>query len=152
MKKPLEKKSRKQTEKLTEQETPKIDLWTFVNSINKNKKYIYNEETKSEYDPWKINKAFSLYHDTVPYANEMNRYYFLDKKLQYDYLINSIRSQNRYAKWVKKDKDSQFNKDLEAVKEFYGYGDSKARTALSLLSNKQIATIKEKLEKGGVAK
>lgn len=153
MKKSLEKKSKKQTETWEENETPKIDMWSFVKSISKTKEYIeINDDNIKAYDAYNINKAFSLYTDTLVYANEMNRFYFLPKKVQYDYLINSIRSQNRYAKWVKKEKDSQFNLDLEAIKEFYGYSDSKARTALSLLSKEQIATIKEKLEKGGVAK
>lgn len=154
MKKSLEKKSKKQTVKSTEaEEAPGIDMWTIVKTISQTKKKIeLNEETSKAYDAYNINKAFSLYPDTIVYANEMNRNYFLSKNVQYDYLINSIRSKNRYAEWVKKKKDSQFNKDIDAIREYYGYSDSKARTALSILSEQQIAIIKQKLEKGGIVK
>ena len=39
--------------------------------------------------------------------------------------------------------------NLEYVKEFYGYNNEKAKVALTILNDKQIATIKQKLEKGG---
>lgn len=136
-----------------ETEEPKIDPWTYVDSISKNKKYIpITEETEKAYDAYIINKALSFFPDTLAYANEMNTYYFLPKNLQYDYLINSIRSKSRYAKWVKKDKDSTYNKDIAAVKEYYKCSESKARSALSILTKQQLAIIKQKLEKGGVAK
>lgn len=128
-------------------------MWSFVKSISQTKKKIeLTEETTKAYNAYNINTAFSLYPDTILYANEMNMNYQLPKNLQYDYLINSIRSKNRYAEWVKKEKNSQFNKDIDAIKEYYKYSDSKARTALSILSKQQIAIIKEKIEKGGIVK
>ena len=149
-KRSLEKKTKAPTE---EPEVPQITMWTYVDSISKNKRYIpLTEETEKAYDPYNINKALSLFPDTLAYANEMNRYYSLPKNLQYDYLINSIRSNSRYAKWVKKDKDSTYNKDIAIVKEFYKCSESKARSALSILTKEQLAIIKQKLEKGGVAK
>ena len=47
--------------------------------------------------------------------------------------------------WVKATK----LENLEYVKEFYGYNNEKAKVALTILNDKQIATIKEKLYKGG---
>jgi hypothetical protein len=38
------------------------------------------------------------------------------------------------------------------VKEYFGYSNEKAKEALRILSDEQIALIKEKLEKGGVNK
>ena len=136
-----------------ETETPQITPWTYVDSISKNKRYIpITEDTEKAYDAYVINKALSFFPDTLAYANEMNTFYSLPKRLQYDYLINSIRSQGRYAKWVKKDKDSTFNKDIATVQEYYKCSESKARSALSILTKQQLAIIKQKLEKGGVAK
>ena len=40
-------------------------------------------------------------------------------------------------------------KNLEDVKEFYGYNNQKAKAALDILDEKQISAIKEKLNKGG---
>jgi hypothetical protein len=39
--------------------------------------------------------------------------------------------------------------DIEYVKEYYGYGNEKAKVALSVLNNEQIKTIKDSLNKGG---
>ena len=93
-----------------------------------------------------VNKALSFYRDTVMYANEMNKYPNLDKKLQYQFLLNIVRASKRpYSKWHKKAKNS----DLDAVKEYYGYSNEKARSALSVLSVKQLQDIRKKLDRGG---
>jgi hypothetical protein len=126
----------------------KFDVFTFVGDISKGKKNLFSEETADKYDAYIINKAFSLTADTILYANDMNLYYNLPKVLQHDYLINSIRPRSRYEKWPKAEKSS----DIDAIKEYYKYSDAKARSALSILSKGQLAIIKEKLEKGGIAK
>jgi hypothetical protein len=40
-------------------------------------------------------------------------------------------------------------KDIDLVKEFYGFSNDKAKDALKILSKEQIKIIKEKLFKGG---
>lgn len=144
-----EKKKYKSVEKKTSDE-PVFDVWTFVNSIMHNKKYLFNEETASVYDPFTINKALSFHRDLIYYANEINSYYNLPKKLQYDYLINSIRPQKRYAKWEKYDVKSESHKNILAIQEYYGYNFKKALAVSSILSEEQLAIIKQKLEKGGI--
>jgi hypothetical protein len=51
----------------------------------------------------------------------------------------------RFAPWVKAKKLT----DLEYVKEYYGYSNEKAKSALAILDNEQITTIKNSLNKGG---
>ena len=41
------------------------------------------------------------------------------------------------------------SKNLEYVKEYFGYNNEKARSALNILNDEQIAYIKTKLNKGG---
>lgn len=139
----------KDTEK-SEDQKPLVTIWNFVDSIILNKKYLLNDETMFIYDPYKINKALSFHPDLIMYANELNEYYNLPKKLHYDYLINSIRSKKRFAKWVKYDKDSKQHRNILAIKEYYGYNHKKALAVLSILSEEQLAIIKQKLEKGGI--
>jgi hypothetical protein len=43
-------------------------------------------------------------------------------------------------------------KDIDCVKEYFGYSNEKAKEALRILTDEQITLIKEKLEKGGVKK
>jgi hypothetical protein len=69
--------------------------------------------------------------------------------LQYDFLLNTIRSQKRpFAKWVKSEK----SEDIECIKTIYGFSDTKAREALRLLSNEQIQQLKEQADTGGLRK
>jgi hypothetical protein len=44
------------------------------------------------------------------------------------------------------------DKDLESVKKYFGYSNEKAKEALRILNDEQIAEIKIKTEKGGVIK
>ena len=41
------------------------------------------------------------------------------------------------------------SKNLEYVKEYFGYSNEKAKSALDVLDDEQIAMIKSKLNKGG---
>ncbi len=119
----------------------------FVNDITYGKKNLIGKEddlAEKLYQPFLINKSLSYFSDTIMYANEMNRRHGLDNKLQYQYLLNSIRPSRRYAKWVKKVENS----DFEAVQEYFKYSNEKTFEALSLLSSDQISLIKEKLKKG----
>ena len=79
------------------------------------------------------------------YANEMNHYSMVDNKLQFDYLLNSIRPRKRFSPWAKK----EINSDIDLIKEYYGYSNRKAEEAMSILSSSQLEYIRTKLYKGG---
>lgn len=122
----------------------------FVNSVTHSKVNLIDKsenEALAEklYQPFLVNKALSYFPDTIMYANEMNKCSNLDNKLQYHFFLNSIRPSRRFAKWVKKVE----NNDFEAVKQYYQYNNEKTVQALSLLSAEQIELIKQKLQKGG---
>jgi hypothetical protein len=127
-----------------------MNPFEFVNSINQTKKDLMtgtenDELAEKGYAPFIVNKSLSYFPDTLLYANEVNMLAHIDNKLQYHYLLNSIRAQKRYSKWAKKE-DSD---DLEVVKQYYGYSNDKAYQALSILSKDQLKLIKEKLQQGG---
>jgi hypothetical protein len=125
----------------------KYELKDWLSSINQSKINIMNEDpsSKSDYAPYIINRCLSGTIDSLMYANEMNKNHSLDKKLQYDFFINSLRTRKRFSPWIQKDKI----KDIEVVKSYYGYSNEKAKQALSILSQDQINFIKSKLETGG---
>ena len=122
----------------------------FTNAILQNKKQlIVDDLTEKEYNPFLVNRSLSYHRDCIIYANEMNRRHFLDKKLQFDFLINTIRSQKRpFAKWIKSEK----SEDIECIKVYFGLSDSKAKEVLGLLSEEQIQQLKEKTDIGGLGK
>ena len=99
-----------------------------------------------KYPAFIVNKVLSGFQDTIMLVNEMNRNHFLDKDMQFQFLLNSIRSKKRYSPFLRASK----LKDIECVKEYYGYNNEKAKTALDILTKKQLKLIKEKLYKGGI--
>ena len=123
-------------------------LSAYLNSINLDKKSVFQTEDpgwEKNYPAYVINKCMSQHMDTIMYANEMNQYQGLDKKLQYDFFINIVRPRKRFSPWGKKQKV----KDLELVKQYYGYSTEKALQALRILSPEQLEIIRDKLNKGG---
>ena len=124
------------------------ELKDYLKAINQTKENLLDtedEEWEKRYPPYIVNKCLAPFTDTILLVNELNQYHHLGKKLQFDYLLNSLRPRNRFAPWMKAKKLD----NLEDVKEFYGYGNEKARDALDILDTKQISAIKKKLNKGG---
>ena len=119
------------------------ELKDWLNSINFNKKDL--SEDIREYPPYIVNKCLSGHLDCVLFANEMNRYHFLDKDMQYTFYLNTLRKKKRFSPWMRKDKIS----DLEYVKRYYGYNTDNATQALKILSNEQSDFIKQRLDTGG---
>ena len=124
-------------------------LKDYLNAINFSKKNLLDSDDadwERKYPPFIINKCLSMHYDTLMQSNEMNGFHFLPKKLQFNFFINSIRKKKRFGgKWLK----SNQLKNLDYIKEYYGYSNEKAKTALSILSKEQIETIKKRLDKGG---
>jgi len=130
-----------------EYKTPSISPFDFVNSIHYDKKdLIVDDWSERQYNPFIINKSLSFGLDTVIQANEMNSRPHLDKKLQFDFLRNIISAKKRFNKWLKKEKLEA----IELVKQYYGYNTVKAQEVVSILSQQQIDSIKQKLKKGGL--
>ena len=127
------------------------DPFLYLNSINYTKGDLMtgtenDELAEQDYKPFLINRGLSMFPDTIMYANDMNIKSHLESKLQYHYLLNSVRPKKRFGKWVKK----VASDDVEAVQQYFQYNDEQALIATSLLSSEQLQQIKEKLSKGGV--
>ena len=124
-----------------------MELKEWLKSINLSKKNLIDEDPslEKEYSPYIINRIYSGHLDAILFANEMNQYHFLPKKMQYDFFLNTLRTKKRFSPWIRKDKI----KDLEYVKRYYGYSNEKAKQALRLLSEEQLNFIKSKFETGG---
>ncbi len=124
-----------------------MELKEWLNSINTNKHNLMDEnpDNVKEYAPYIINRCMSGHIDTVLLANEMNINSQLDKKMQYDFFINIVRPKKRFSPWLKKEKIE----DLESVKQYYGYSEEKAKSALKILTKDQVDFIKQKMNRGG---
>ena len=120
-----------------------MELKDWLNSINFTKEDF--SEDISSYPPYIINRCLSGHIDCLMYANEMNMNHHIDKDMQYSFYLNTLRKRKRFSPWLRKDKV----KDLECVKQYYGYSNEKASQALKILNKTQLDFIKQRLETGG---
>ena len=96
------------------------ELKEYLNAINFTKKNVMNSDDpmwEKKYPAFIVNKMLSGFSDTVMLVNEMNRNHFLDRDMQFQFLLNSIRSKKRFTPFLRASKI----KDIECVKEYYGY-------------------------------
>ena len=121
-----------------------MNPFELIKSISNTKKDIL--ENEKDYNAFMVNRGLSYFPDTVIYANEMNRFHHLDQRLQYHFLINTIRKRNRFSKWNK----SIESENINAIKQYYGYSNEKARDVLPLLSNENLKYIRGRIQHGGI--
>ena len=120
-----------------------MELKDWLNSINFTKEDL--SEDINSYPPFIVNRCLSGHIDCVLFANEMNMNAHLSKDMQYSFYLNSLRKKKRFSPWLRKDKV----KDLECIKQYYGYSNEKASQALKILNKEQLDFIKQRLEIGG---
>ena len=121
------------------------ELKDWLNSINFTKENLMEDPSViKDYAPYIINRCLSGHLDCVLFANEMNKYSFLDKDMQYSFYLNTLRKKKRFSPWLRKEKVT----DLEIIKQYYGYSNEKASNALKILTPEQIKFIKQRLETG----
>tara|TARA_R110002167_G_scaffold116672_6_gene292020 strand:- start:3641 stop:4054 length:414 start_codon:yes stop_codon:yes gene_type:complete len=126
-----------------------IKPFDYVTAINTHKDIMTDTDNdalmEKDYNPFLSNRAFSYHNDSILQANEMNQRHHLDKKMQFDYLLNNIRPRKRFAKWIK----NESSEDVSVIKEYYGYNNTKAIEALSVLSEEQLKVLRYKVQRGG---
>lgn len=123
-----------------------MNPFEFVNAICDSKQNLITDDlSEKAYNPFMINRSLSYHYDTVLLANEMNQRAFLDKKLQFDFLLNTVRKKKRFAKWKKQESSD----DINLIKEYYGYSNEKARQVLNILNDNQLGELRQRTFKGG---
>jgi Bacteriophage clamp loader A subunit len=128
-----------------------MNPFDYVKSINDKTENLIDRDTDCEksYIPFIVNRSFSQFSDTVLLANTMNGMHHLDKKLQYDYLWNTIKKRKRFSKWCKPD----WNEEEELmVASYYTVSRSRAREYLSMMDDQDKQYLTEKTNTGGVKK
>ena len=126
-----------------------MNPFEYINASNYTKKDIMVDDiAEKEYNAFLVNRTLSYFPDTILYANEMNTKHHIDSRLQFDFFINIIKKRKRFSKWAKPIEIE----NLQLIKEYYGYSNEKAKSALSLMSNEQIDKLKQRINKGGKRK
>jgi hypothetical protein len=125
----------------------KKELKDWLNSVNHTKENYLEEDPDciSSYPPYIVNRCLSGQIDAILFANEMNLNAHLDKDMQYQFYINTLRKRKRFSPWLKKEQIA----DLDLVKRHYGYSNEKAKIALNLLTKTQLEILRNKYDMGG---
>ncbi|MBC8442611.1 MAG: DNA polymerase clamp loader subunit A [Proteobacteria bacterium] len=127
-----------------------MKLGDYLKAINYTKEPLMNSEDtyiEKQYLPFIVNRCLSFFPDTIIQTNEMNLHNTIDKKMQFDFLMGTIRKSKRFSPWIKE----ELPENIEIVKEYFGYNNKKAKEALDILSKEDIEKIKIKLSKGGIS-
>lgn len=124
------------------------NLSDYLKAINITKENIMESDpmAEKEYVPFVVNRTLSYFPDTVLYANEINLRGGSDHRLQFEYLINSVRTKKRFSRWLKPEK----NEDVDAIKEYYNCSYNKANEIVKVLTGDQLSLIHKRLERGGL--
>lgn len=122
----------------------------FLNSINTSKQNLIRDEGRgaSEYAPYLMNKGLSQFADTIMHANEMNTRWHMDKQMQYEFLLHSVRPRKRVSKWAKKE-DAEV---VQTISELFGCSIKKAEEVRCILGSKVVDEILKysKVMHGGI--
>ena len=127
-----------------------MNPFDFLNAINYTKIDVIStsenpEKAEKLYNPFLVNRGLSYFQDTVLYCNEMNMRHSMDKKLQFDFLLNSIRKNKRFSKWHK----AEVDEDTQLISDYYKCNIRKAKEIQLILSTSQLRELKQKMHVGG---
>ena len=124
----------------------KRNPFDFVKSVSYDKKDIMVDDIEEKaYQPFLINKSLSYHQDSVFFTNEMNCRHGLDNRLQYVFFLNTLRKRQRFSKWSK----PYVSKKLDVVKEYYQMSTREAKELYTLLSDKELRELKNRMNTGG---
>lgn len=122
-----------------------MKLFDIIKNINEGQEPVTFEN--EAYTPFVVNKALSLYPDTILYANLMNEMHTLDRDMQYTFLFNVVRKRHRYTPWPKK-----INQEaVPLIMSYYKYSRSKAESVLHLFDDVQLNKLQQEMDKGGIS-
>ena len=127
-----------------------MKLSDYLNAINHTKVAMDKldddyEYVLKKYIPFIINKGMSYFTESIIQSNNMNFFCGIDKRMHFDYLQHSVRRRKRFSKWLKKNTPD----DLQVVKDYFGYSNSKAYDVLDILTGDDINKMKGELSIGG---
>ena len=124
----------------------KFNVFDYVNDINFGKQYLYAEDTASEFNPYTMNRAMTIFPDTFVAGEFLNANYHLDKKMQHDYLFYSVQKRKRFKQggWLKRtDAEKKELKVLNDVAHVVQYNMKRTKQFWSVLTVAQRQTFLE---------
>jgi hypothetical protein len=122
-------------------------VFDYVNALTltKDASKVEDPTFDKDYVPFIVNRALSYFQDTVLAANLVNERPWLDKKLQFTFLLSILRPRKRFSKWLK----HNVSEDARVVAEYYGCSLRQAIPLTNLHSSDQLTYMRARIDKGG---
>ena len=126
--------------------TKKPTIFDTIKAISATRPLTYQqiEEKRWPYEPFMVNRAFSLHEDTVKQAAVMNQHSQLGKAEQATYYIHSIRPRHRFASWPK----LLSNPETAIIAKYYGMSSREAKLAAHIHTTEQVKVMQTVLDGG----
>ncbi len=126
--------------------TKKPTIWNAINAISATRPLTYQqiEEKNWPYEPFMVNRAFSLHKDAVEQAAVMNQYSHLKEAEQATYYIRSIRPHSRFTEWPK----LLSNPETAIIAKYYGMSLREAKLAADIHTTEQVKVMQAVLDGG----
>lgn len=108
-----------------------------VKSLVSSKEYLYDQASvmDKEYQPFMVNRILSNSPQTVLFADVINQYSGLGKKLQYDFYFYGIGRQRSNSKWIKKEEKDISAEYLAYISEQMNVGLTRAIEIYNILGS-----------------
>ena len=127
-------------------EPKKPGIFDTIKALSATRPLTYQDlqEQNLPYEPFMVNRAFSLSDDTVLAASLMNERPHLDKDIQATFYIRALRPRRRFESWPKQLTDA----DVTVVAQYYGMSPREAKLHVHLHTKEQIAAMRKVVEDG----
>jgi len=127
-------------------ELKKSTIFDTIKAISSTRPLTYQDlqDENCPYEPFMVNRAFSLTEDTVLAASMMNERSHLDKDMQAEFYIHTLRPRRRFEKWPKNLTDA----DATTVAQYYGMSVREAKISSHLHTKEQVEAMRKVLEEG----
>jgi len=124
----------------------KNTTFTTIKAISETRPLTYKDlkDANAPYEPFLVNRAFSLSEDSALAASLMNLRGHLDADIQASFYIHALRPRRRFEKWPK----SLEQDDVATIAKYYGMGRREATLHARLHTAEQITAMKEVLKLG----
>ena len=120
-----------------------MELKDWLNSINFTKENLLEDPSVvKDYPPYIINRCLSGHLDCIMFVNEMNKYAFLDKDMQYNFYLNTLRKKKRFSPWLRKNKV----RAPQGLNHYLGYINEKPSQPLKIYSKQHLNYFKQRLK------
>jgi hypothetical protein len=96
------------------------------------------------YEPFLINRAFSLSEETIGLANLMNKNSGLDKEMHATFYIHALRPRRRFEQWPK----ALVDEEAKTIAQYYGMSLREAKLHRNLHTKDELDTMRTIVAEG----